>query len=193
MNYFEIAALSIGLAMDCFAVSICAGLGMQKIRWRTILTAAFFFGFFQGVMPILGWTLSLSFNRYIESYDHWIAFGLLAFLGIRMIREEYKEEECAECHTFHLEKLKTVLALAVATSIDALAVGISFACVGYKTLGSMALPTLIIGAVSFVLSIGGFLGGIVFGRRFHPKAELLGGIILIVIGLKILCEHLGYL
>ena len=193
MNHIDILVLAIGLAMDCFAVSVCAGLAMSRIRWRPILTTAFFFGFFQGLMPALGWLLSFSFNRYIEAYDHWIAFGLLAFLGIRMIREEFQKEESPECHSLHIEKPKTLLVLAVATSIDALAVGISFACVGYRDLPSVLPPALVIAIVSFLLSIAGFLGGILFGRRFNPRAGLVGGVILVAIGAKVLGEHLGLL
>lgn len=193
MNHIDILVLAIGLAMDCFAVSVCAGLAMSRIRWRPILTTAIFFGFFQGLMPVLGWLLSFSFNRYIEAYDHWIAFGLLAFLGIRMIREEFQKEESPECHSLHIEKPKTLLVLAVATSIDALAVGISFACVGYRDLPSVLPPALVIAIVSFLLSIAGFLGGILFGRRFNPRAGLVGGVILVAIGAKVLGEHLGLL
>ena len=193
MNHIDILVLAIGLAMDCFAVSVCAGLAMSRIRWRPILTTAFLFGFFQGLMPVLGWLLSFGFNRYIEAYDHWIAFGLLAFLGIRMIREEFQKEESPECHSLHIEKPKTLLVLAVATSIDALAVGISFACVGYRDLPSVLPPALVIALVSFFLSITGFLGGILFGRRFNPRAGLVGGVILVAIGAKVLGEHLGLL
>ena len=193
MNHIDILVLAIGLAMDCFAVSVCAGLAMSRIRWRPILTTAFLFGFFQGLMPVLGWLLSFSFNRYIEAYDHWIAFGLLAFLGIRMIREEFQKEESPECHSLHIEKPKTLLVLAVATSIDALAVGISFACVGYRDLPSVLPPALVIALVSFFLSITGFLGGILFGHRFNPRAGLVGGVILVAIGAKVLGEHLGLL
>lgn len=193
MNHIDILVLAIGLAMDCFAVSVCASLAMSRIRWRPILTTAFLFGFFQGLMPVLGWLLSFSFNRYIEAYDHWIAFGLLAFLGIRMIREEFQKEESPECHSLHIEKPKTLLVLAVATSIDALAVGISFACVGYRDLPSVLPPALVIALVSFFLSIAGFLGGILFGRRFNPRAGLVGGVILVAIGAKVLGEHLGLL
>lgn len=192
MNALEILALAVGLAMDCFAVSVASGLALKQIRWRIILTTAFFFGLFQGLMPLAGWILSLSFNRYIESCDHWIAFGLLAFLGIRMIREELRGEEGETGHS-HPDSLKNILLLAVATSIDALAVGISFACVGYNSLRSVLTPAAVIGLVSFVLSTAGFLGGILFGRRFRPKAGLVGGIILIAIGTKVLFEHLGYL
>lgn len=156
------------------------------------METAFFFGLFQALMPVVGWALSLGFNRYIESYDHWIAFGLLVFLGIRMIREELHKDGHKECHSCPHE-LKTILLLSVATSIDALAVGISFACIGYGDLPSILLPAAAIGLVSFLFSVAGFLSGIFFGRRFQPKAGLLGGIILIAIGLKVLGEHLGYL
>lgn len=194
MNHIDILVLAIGLAMDCFAVSVCAGLAMSRIRWRPILTTAFLFGFFQGLMPVLGWLLSFGFNRYIEAYDHWIAFGLLAFLGIRMIREEFQKEESPECHSLHIEKPKTLLVLAVATSIDALAVGISFAFLGARGLEDILPPVGIIGLVSFVMSMTGLLLGIRCGDRLarRLRAELLGGIILILIGVKILVEHLFF-
>ena len=150
---------------------------------------AFLFGFFQALMPLLGWLGISHFQSYMEAYDHWIAFGLLAFIGGRMIKESFGPEE--EQH-FNPRRLRTQLLLAIATSIDALAIGISFACTGYNTLGQLTLPLIIIGVVSFLFSIIGYLLGARFGRiiahRFKP--ELLGGIILIGIGVKILIEHL---
>lgn len=188
MTLLEIWLLAVGLAMDCFTVSIASGIILKRIQWRPMLVMSFFFGTFQAIMPLIGWACTNAFSRLIESFDHWIAFGLLAFLGSKMIWESYKGKE--ECHHFNPANLKVVLALAVATSIDALAVGISFACVGMKTLSSILSPILLIGWVSFVLSIAGLLIGICCGKRFHWQAERWGGVILIGIGCKILYEHL---
>ena len=148
---------------------------------------AFFFGFFQALMPLIGWFGASRFNHLIESYDHWIAFALLAFLGIRMIREHFKDSE--EC-SFDPTSLKVILTMAVATSIDALAVGISFAFTGFNSIGQLFSPLIIIGIASFVLSIVGNLIGIFFGKRFNLRMELFGGLVLIGIGVKILVEHL---
>ena len=157
-----------------------------------MLKMAFFFGLFQAVMPLGGWIGASLFSHLIEGIDHWVAFGILAFLGGRMVVESFKEEECKQ--NYDPTCLKVVLTLAVATSIDALAVGISFAFMGYKTYLDI-LPSIgIIGFVSFALSLVGLLFGIRFGcgiaRRL--KAELWGGIILILIGVKILIEHLFF-
>lgn len=188
MSTLEIWLLAISLAMDCFTVSITSGIIMRRICWRTILTMSFFFGLFQGIMPLLGWFCASRFYHLIESFDHWIAFGLLAFLGIRMIKESFSDED--KC-CFDPTLLKVVLALAVATSIDALAVGISFACTGMNTIGSILSPILIIGLVSFLMSVIGNLLGIYFGKHVNLRMELWGGIILIAIGIKILIEHLS--
>ncbi len=150
---------------------------------------AFLFGLFQALMPLIGWLGISHFQQYMEAYDHWIAFTLLAFIGGRMVWESFSPEE--EQH-FNPRRLRTQLLLAIATSIDALAVGISFACTGYTSLGQLTLPLIIIGAVSFLFSLIGHQLGARFGRsiahRFKP--ELLGGVILIGIGVKILIEHL---
>lgn len=155
-----------------------------------MLMMAFFFGLFQAGMPLIGWACASTFSHLIEDVDHWIAFGILAFLGVRMVRESFKEEECRQ--DFDPTRLKVVLMLAVATSIDALAVGVSFAFLGMKSVAAILPSVGIIGFVSFALSLAGLLFGIRFGcgiaRRL--KAELWGGIILILIGLKILIEHL---
>ena len=155
-----------------------------------ILKMAFFFGFFQALMPLIGWFGASRFNHLIESYDHWIAFALLAFLGIRMIREHFKDSE--EC-SFDPTSLKVILTMAVATSIDALAVGISFAFTGFNSIGQLFSPLIIIGIASFVLSIVGNLIGIFFGKRFNLRMELFGGLVLIGIGVKILVEHLFFI
>ena len=188
-NIIEILLLSVALAMDCFTVSIVSGVILRKYRWGVILSMSFFFGLFQAAMPFLGWLGTSRFASYIESFDHWIAFGLLAFLGIRMIKESFKEEE--EC-SFDPSKLKTQLVMAVATSIDALAIGISFACTGYKSISQLTFPLIAIGIGSFVFGILGQHLGIHFGEsiRKRIRPELLGGCILIFIGIRILIEHL---
>lgn len=195
MSILELWFLAVALAMDCFTVSIVFGVLLRKIEWRTILAVAFLFGLFQAMMPLAGWFATNSFSSLIEDYDHWIAFGLLAFLGGRMIKESFsddEEEEEAEAKHINPRKLKTQLVFAVATSIDALAVGISFTCLGFNTISSLSLPLLIIGFVSFAFSIVGSLLGIRFGKGVEKrlKPELLGGIVLIIIGIRVLCEHL---
>ena len=133
MSTLEIWLLAVSLAIDCFTVSVTSGIILRRIQWRTFLKMAFFFGFFQALMPLIGWFGASRFNHLIESYDHWIAFALLAFLGIRMIREHFKDSE--EC-SFDPTSLKVILTMAVATSIDALAVGISFAFTGFNSIDS---------------------------------------------------------
>lgn len=188
MDLLDLLLLAIALAMDCFTVSMVSGAILRKTEWKVILRIAFLFGFFQAMMPLLGWLGTTYVEQYIEAYDHWIAFGLLAFIGIRMIREAFMPEEE---RFFNPRKLRTQILLAIATSIDALAVGISFVCTGYQTLESLTLPLWIIGLTSFVFSIVGNLLGIRFGKLTHRiKPELFGGIILIAIGCKILYTHL---
>lgn len=195
MSIPELWLLAVALAMDCFTVSIVFGVLLRKIEWRTILAVAFLFGLFQAMMPLAGWLATNSFSSLIEDYDHWIAFGLLAILGGKMIKESFsddEEEEKAEAKHINPRKLKTQLVFAVATSIDALAVGISFTCLGFNTISSLSLPLLIIGFVSLAFSIVGSLLGIRFGKGVEKrlKPELLGGIVLIIIGIRVLCEHL---
>lgn len=156
--------------------------------WRTCLTMSFFFGLFQALMPLAGWFCSNRFYQFIESFDHWLAFGLLAFIGIRMIKEGTEKEEHI---LFNPRKLRVIFTLAIATSIDALAVGISFAFVGMNSISSISYPIVIIGLVSFLLSLIGFMAGCYFGKKVHIRTEILGGIILIGIGIKILIEHLS--
>lgn len=190
MSGLKIWLIALGLAMDCFAVSIASGIILKKTVWRTMFTMALLFGLFQGGMPLLGWLLAHSFSQYITQIDHWIAFGILMILGIKMIYESFKHEEEK---SFDPSKLKVILTLAVATSIDAMAIGVSFSCLGIDSIKEMMMPSLIIGFVSFVMSILGLLIGIKFGNRFAKKihAEFWGGIILIIIGIKILTEHLS--
>ena len=190
MTGLEIWLLAIGLAMDCFAVSIASGIILKRVRMRPMLIMALGFGFFQALMPLLGWIGASFFSHLIENIDHWIAFAILAFLGGRMVLESFKDEDCR--HEFDPTSLKVVSALAVATSIDALAVGVSFAFLGVRSFSSI-LPSIgIIGFVSFALSFVGLMFGIRFGCGIARKlrAELWGGVILIIIGTKILIEHL---
>ena len=189
MTFLELFLIAIGLSMDAFSVSICKGLTTKKFSWPMALICGLWFGGFQVLMPIIGYYLGAQFQEMIEAYDHWIAFAMLAFIGIRMIREAFMPEEE---RFFNPRKLRTQILLAIATSIDALAVGISFVCTGYHTLRSLTLPLWIIGIVSFVFAIIGNLLGISFGKigkRFKP--ELIGGFILIGIGCKILYTHLA--
>lgn len=191
MNSFEILLIAIGLAMDCLAVSIASGIIIKKVEWRTMLTMAFFFGLFQAAMPFVGWLFASRFSHLIESVDHWIAFTLLLFLGGKMIIESFKEDDCKK--DFNPASLKVVLALAIATSIDALAVGVSFAFLGMNTIDTILMPISIIGLVSFIMSLCGLLFGIFFGCRHNMRVELWGGLILIIIGCKILIEHLFFM
>ena len=191
MNLLEIILLAIALAMDCFTVSIVSGIILQKPgnQYSSVMRMAFLFGFFQAMMPLLGWLGVSHFQTYMEAYDHWIAFCLLAFIGGKMVKESFDDEE--EQH-FNPCKLKTQLLLAIATSIDALAIGISFACTGYNALSQLTLPLIIIGLVSFFFSIIGYHLGRRFGKTItrRLKPELVGGAILIIIGVKILISHL---
>lgn len=190
MSLIEICIFAVALAMDCFTVSMVFGVLLRKIYLRTMLSVAILFGLFQAVMPLIGWAATNSLRSLIEDYDHWIAFGLLAFLGGKMIKEAFADDE-ADSH-FNPQSIKTQLLFAVATSIDALAVGISFVCIGYRTINSLLLPTAIIGFVSFAFSIIGMMLGIRFGRGVEKriKPELIGGIVLICIGIKVLIDHL---
>ena len=188
MGFFELFLIGIGLSMDAFAVAICKGLGMERINKRDTLLLALFFGGFQALMPLTGYLLGSRFASYIERWDHWIAFVLLAFIGSSMIREsrEQEEEEIEHGGSIRYRELFT---LAVATSIDALAVGVSFAFLGVR----IARAVTLIGCTTFVLMLAGVWVGNLFGSRYKSRAELTGGIILILIGVKILLEHLGVL
>lgn len=186
----EALLIAFALAMDCFAVSVVSGVIIRRYEGRTMLTLAFFFGFFQALMPLIGWFLTSRFSVYIQAVDHWIAFGMLAFIGGKMIADSFKEEDDKSVNP---RDLRTQLVLAVATSIDALAVGISYACTGYNTLVQLTVPLVLIGVVSFGMSVLGFSIGVRFGDAVNRKMrpELLGGLILLVIGVRILIEHLG--
>ena len=186
MELFEIIAIGIGLAMDAFAVSICKGLSMKKIDWKKAIIIALYFGIFQALMPVLGYFLGSTFSSFVQSVDHWIAFILLAIIGGNMIKDSTDDE--VEKRNDKVD-VKTMLLLAIATSIDALAVGVTFAFFEVNLLLSIS----IIGIITFVLSLLGVIIGNKFGDKFQNRAELAGGIVLIIIGLKILLEHLGIL
>lgn len=186
MELFEIIAIGIGLAMDAFAVSICKGLSMKKIDWKKAIIIALYFGIFQALMPVLGYFLGSTFSSFVQSVDHWIAFILLAIIGGNMIKDSTDDE--VEKRNDKVD-VKTMLLLAIATSIDALAVGVTFAFFEVNLLLSIS----IIGIITFVLSFLGVIIGNKFGDKFQNRAELTGGIVLIIIGLKILLEHLGIL
>lgn len=187
MTTLEIWLTALALAMDSFTVAITAGLILKKIQWRHFLTIAFFFGAFQALMPLMGWSGSIYFYRFIENFDHWIAFAILIFLGVKMIREGIRDDD--ENH-FDPTRLGTVLVLAVGVSIDALAVGISFTCIGMNTFSSILYPLVAIGITSFVMALGGCFVGSLIGGKLKFPVEPLGGVVLIVLGVKILCEHL---
>lgn len=190
MGFFEIFMIGVGLSMDAFAASVCKGLSMRKAEVKNILIIALFFGGFQALMPFIGWALGTQFESYITSIDHWIAFVLLAFIGGKMIAEAVRSED----ENVEIDKmdppldLKEMFVLAVATSIDALAVGITFAFLNYP----IGEAVTIIGLTTFCISIGGIYVGNFFGNRYKKKAEIAGGIILVLIGVKILLEHLGF-
>ncbi|MBP5281855.1 MAG: manganese efflux pump [Lachnospiraceae bacterium] len=186
MSLFELFLLAVGLSMDAFAVSICKGLAMRKMDVKKAIIAGLWFGSFQAGMPLIGYFLGKQFEIYITAIDHWIAFALLSLIGISMIREALsKEEEQANDSM----DVKTMFLLAVATSIDALAIGVTFAFLQVRIVPAISF----IGIITFLLSAIGVKVGNVFGIRYKSKAEIAGGVILIGMGLKILLEHLGFL
>ena len=189
--FIELFLLGIGLAMDAFAVSVCKGLGMRRLNKKQALIIGLYFGGFQALMPLIGWLLGSQFQKYITSIDHWIAFILLGFIGGKMMIEairEWNEEETVEVMDAPLDH-KNMFVLAVATSIDALAVGITFAFLDTPIIEAIT----IIGITTMVISIIGVVVGNFFGSRYKSKAEFIGGLILVLLGLKILLEHLGIL
>ena len=187
MGFAELFLLAIGLSMDAFAVSICKGLSVKKAGLRESVTCGVWFGGFQAIMPLLGFFLGTLFAGAIEAFDHWVAFGLLAIIGINMLKEAYSKEQEEHDADF---SVKTMFIMAVATSIDAMAVGISLAMAGNVNIFS---AIALIGVTTFILSAAGVKVGNVFGCRFEKKAQIAGGVILILLGLKILLEHLGVL
>lgn len=188
LTLLEQILLGLALAMDCFSVSIASGLILRRFAAKPILTMALLFGLFQALMPMIGWAATVYFGDYVQSFDHWIAFGLLAFIGVKMIIDHFKKDEEK---TFIPTKFSVICFMAVATSIDALAVGVSFTCMGVQTLSDILSPVIIIGITSSLLSLVGSLIGVYVGKRFKFPAEIVGGVILICIGIKVLIEHLS--
>ena len=185
MSFFDLFVLAVGLSMDAFAVSVCKGLSVRQLKISHACTVGLYFGGFQFLMPLIGYLLGSQFQQYITSIDHWIAFVLLALIGANMIKESRGEaEQLNDSFSF-----LTMLPLAIATSIDALAVGITFAFLQVSILPAVTF----IGCTTFVLSAIGIKIGHVFGTRYKSRAEMIGGIVLIAIGCKILLEHLGIL
>lgn len=187
MGIGELLLLAVGLSMDAFAVSICKGLAMKKATLKAELTCGVWFGGFQALMPMIGFFLGTLFAEAIQAFDHWVAFGLLVLIGANMLKEAFSpEEETADADL----SVKTMFLMAVATSIDALAVGISLAMAGGVNIW---LAALCIGICTCLLSAAGVKIGNVFGSRYEKKAQVAGGVILILLGIKILLEHLGVL
>ncbi|WP_455559568.1 manganese efflux pump MntP [Agathobaculum hominis] len=186
MGLLELFVIAVGLSMDAFAVSICKGLSVRELKPKHALTVGVYFGGFQMLMPLIGFALGVRFQSFITSIDHWSAFVLLGLIGANMIREsrEQDEENLSDSFSFG-----AMLPLAVATSIDALAVGVTFAFLQVSILPAVCF----IGATTFILSCIGFRIGLVFGLKFKSRAELFGGAVLILMGTKILLEHLGVL
>ena len=191
MGFGELMLLAVGVSMDAFAVSICKGLAMKRASLSGMATVGGWFGGFQALMPLIGFFLGTLFAAAIEAVDHWVAFGLLGIIGFNMLKEAFeKQEECCCCADEHNADLgaKTMFVMAVATSIDALAVGISLAMAGGVNIW---LSVLLIGLTTFSFSAAGVKIGSLFGAAFEKKAQLAGGLILIALGVKILLEHLG--
>ena len=193
MGFVELFLIGVGLSMDACAVAICKGLAMKRVNYRHALVIALFFGGFQALMPLVGWALGTQFQQFIAPVDHWIAFVLLAFLGGKMLWEAFHDDdgpEGAETGAAGAPEkldLRELVLMAVATSIDALAVGITFAFLQVDIVPAVAL----IGATTFVLSFAGVVVGNQFGARFEKPATVVGGVVLVLIGVKILLEHLG--
>lgn len=186
MSLFELFILAVGLSMDAFAISICKGFSINRLNLKKASTVGLYFGFFQGFMPVIGYFLGVNFQHQIEAYDHWIAFILLGLIGLNMIRESRNNE--GSCEEEALD-FKNMVVLSLATSIDALAVGISFAFLKIN-IGQAAG---FIGVITFILSMIGVLIGHLFGVKYKSKAEITGGVILILMGFDILLSHLGYI
>lgn len=191
MDLLTLLLLAVGLSMDAFAVSICKGLAMKKLSLKHMVIVGAWFGGFQGLMPMIGYLLGIQFSRFINSVAPWIAFALLVLIGINMIRESFSKEEDEETDALGF---KTMLLMAIATSIDALAVGITFACVPVNIIEATALintviAVIIIGITTFILSMIGVKVGNIFGTKYKNKAEFTGGVILIMLGIKIIVEH----
>ena len=187
MGLVELFLIAVGLSMDAFAVSVCKGLAMKKCTWTKAGIVGLYFGVFQAGMPVIGYLLGVQYKDIITSIDHWIAFILLGIIGANMLKEAFEEEDENECD--EALDVHTMVGLAVATSIDALAVGVTFAFLQVKIIPAVCF----IGATTFLISVAGVKIGNVFGSRYKKRAEIAGGIILILLGAKILIEHLGIL
>ncbi len=188
VSFVELFLIGVGLSMDAFVVSICKGLGMSRLNMRQAAVISLFFGGFQALMPLIGWALGSQLTDFITPIDHWIAFGLLVFVGGKMLWDTFHEDDEDEgVQTDEKLDLKELLMLAIATSIDALAVGITFAFLQVAIVPSIT----IIGLTTFVISFAGVAVGHFFGARFEKPATIVGGVVLILIGVKILLEHLG--
>ena len=186
MGLLELFILAVGLSMDAFAVSVCKGLAMKQITFKNAAIVGAWFGGFQALMPLIGWLLGSRFKSYITAIDPWIAFVLLLIIGANMIKESFdKSEESANASL----GFKIMLMLAIATSIDALAVGVTFGTMGSKLETSIWASVILIGITTFAISLGGVFIGNAFGVKYKSKAEVVGGIILIIIGLKVVIEH----
>lgn len=184
MSLAELFVIAVGLAMDAFAVSVCKGLSLGKTKLKHSFKVGIYFGGFQVIMPFLGYILGVRFQNMIQRVDHWIAFILLFIIGLNMIKEAGEDESCSSSMN-----VKSMIPLALATSIDALAVGVTFAFLNVDIIPAISL----IGIVTFILSAVGIKIGSVFGIKYKSKAEIFGGIVLIIMGIKILLEHLGFL
>ena len=189
ISVLDLLLLSVALAMDCFTVSIMSGVILRRPMSSAVMRMAVLFGLFQALMPLIGWLGTSHFSHYLEAVDHWIAFGLLAFIGGKMVWESFGDEEE---RSFNPLSLRMQVVLAVATSIDALAIGISMACLGYTHITQLTIPLGMIGMVSLLFSLLGYWLGVRFGRVIarRLKPELVGGIVLIFIGVKVLVSHL---
>ena len=191
MSFPELFAIAVALAMDAFAVSVCAGCALKRVTAVHFLRLSLTFGFFQFLMPVIGWALGLTVRGFIESWDHWIAFALLAWIGGNMIREALsgEEDEAEDAAASGRLDHKKLFLMAIATSIDALAVGVTFAFLETPILSAVSL----IGVTTFCISVAGVAVGCWFGARYKQRAEITGGVILVLLGCKILLEHLGLL
>lgn len=187
MEFYALLLLAVGLSMDAFAVSVCKGITVRNMNFKKALLVGFYFGFFQALMPLIGFLLTGIFSEQIKSFDHWVAFGLLLFIGIKMLIEAFEKpkDTGSDCNSGSVRFL-VMIPLAVATSIDALAAGIALSIANVRILYAIA----IIGVVTFVFCTFGAKVGCFFGKRFQKLAEILGGIILVLLGIKILLDHL---
>lgn len=184
----EIVFISFALAVDCFTASFALGVSHKRVRYDILFAIALSFGLFQALMPVIGWGCTMHLGEIAQSVDHWIAFGLLSYIGVKMIVDSRKDDDNSLLHKSNIVLM--ILLLSIATSIDALAVGVTFSCMNYPTLLSILMPVTIIGLTSTLLSVVGYQLGIFLGKKTNFQIEIVGGAILIIIGLKILYEHL---